>query len=71
MIGLEPSHLRWRKSSHSTGNEGSNCVEVALVPPQRVIATRDSKDPHGPALCFTAAEWGGFLGRIRRGSYDL
>jgi hypothetical protein len=71
MIGFELSRMAWRKSSHSGGQEGSSCVEVASVPPERMIATRDSKNPHGPALCFTPAEWSGFLRQVRRGSYDL
>jgi hypothetical protein len=71
MIGFELSRLTWRKSSHSGGQEDSSCVEVASVPARRMIATRDSKNPHGPALCFSATEWSGFLRRVHRGSYDL
>jgi hypothetical protein len=59
----------WRKSSFSSGNGGA-CVEVAIVPgatgaSSRVVALRDSKDPAGPALIFTAAEWGAFLSGVR------
>jgi hypothetical protein len=71
MIDFELSRLTWRKSSHSGSQEDSSCVEVAPAPPRRMIATRDSKDPFGPALCFNAVEWSGFLGQVRRGSYDL
>jgi hypothetical protein len=56
------THLTWRKSSHS--GSGDQCVEVAAVPGSR-RAVRDSKDPHGPALLLTAAEWRTFLSAIR------
>ena len=51
----------WRKSSRSGGN-GGECVEVA---PGRLIAVRDSKDPDGPRLLFTSAQWQEFTGRIK------
>jgi hypothetical protein len=47
----------WRKSSHS-GSEGGDCVEVAAHP--AAVHVRDSKDPEGPALAFTPAEWTAF-----------
>ena len=43
----------WRKSSRS--NNGGNCVEVARNL-TGIVAVRDSKDPVGPALIFTAAD---------------
>ncbi|GAA3927531.1 DUF397 domain-containing protein [Actinomadura viridis] len=53
----------WRKSSHS--GSGDQCVEVATLSAHR-HAVRDSKDPHGPALMFTPAEWRTFLDTLRR-----
>jgi hypothetical protein len=50
---------RWRKSTRSGGN-GGECVEVAGNLPG-VVAVRDSKDPHGPALTFTPATWVTFV----------
>lgn len=48
--------LTWRKSSRSgTGN----CVEVAVLADRVMI--RDSKDPEGPRLAITPAEWRNFL----------
>jgi len=51
----------WRKSSYSGGN-GGNCVEVAVLGGWRVV--RDSKDPAGPVLAFSPAEWRTFTARL-------
>jgi hypothetical protein len=53
---------RWRKSSYSEGN-GGNCVEVAAQ--GAIVAVRDSKNPEGPVLRVTAAEWRRFLGQLK------
>ncbi|MEV4769919.1 DUF397 domain-containing protein [Micromonospora humida] len=55
---------RWRKSTRS-GSNGGDCVEVADNLPG-VVAVRDSKEPHGPALTFAPAAWATFVGSIRR-----
>ncbi|MFD6754791.1 DUF397 domain-containing protein [Micromonospora gifhornensis] len=57
------SDARWRKSTRSGGN-GGDCVEVADNLPG-IVAVRDSKDPHGPALTFPSAAWATFVGTIR------
>lgn len=53
----------WRKSKRSGGNGGA-CVEVARNLP-RIVAIRDSKDPHGPALVVSRDEWASFVSRVR------
>ena len=55
---------QWVKSTFSFCN--SNCVEVAALP-DGGIGVRDSKDPGGPVLRFTAGEWRAFLGAARNG----
>lgn len=52
----------WRKSSYSGST--NNCVEVAdtFV---GVVPVRDSKDPEGPALAFSADAWRAFVGALR------
>jgi len=54
----------WRRSSYS--GTGNNCVEVVGRLPEG-IAVRDSKDPHGPQLTFTATEWETFTRRLKAG----
>ncbi len=49
----------WRKSTRS-GGSGGDCVEVADNLPG-VVAVRDSKDPHGPALAFPTDAWSAFV----------
>ena len=53
----------WRKSSRS-GDNGGNCVEVARNLPG-VVAVRDSKSPHGPALIVSKDEWARFITEVR------
>ena len=57
----------WVKSSLSFSN--GNCVEVAALPGGGV-GVRNSRDPHGPVLRFTPAEWQAFLGGARLGEFD-
>ncbi len=59
--------IEWVKSSLSFSN--SNCVEVASLP-DGGVGLRDSKDPSGPVLKFTSAEWTAFLGGARLGEFD-
>jgi len=62
-MGLLQSHsLAWRKSSCS--GSGDNCVEVATLPNGNQ-AVRDSKNPTGPVLTFTADEWNTFISGIK------
>jgi hypothetical protein len=49
--------LNWRKASYSQGN--GNCVETAKLA-DGGTAVRDSKDPEGPILRFSIAEWRAF-----------
>lgn len=61
-------NLVWRKASTSQVN--GNCVEVALVPGGGV-AVRDSKDPDGPVLRFSASEWAAFVEGVANGEFGL
>ena len=52
----------WRRSSYSGGD--NNCVEVGAGDPG--VAVRDSKNPRGDALSFSAAAWHTFTGGLGR-----
>ncbi|MFF4985566.1 DUF397 domain-containing protein [Streptosporangium saharense] len=72
---MDVSKVQWRKSSLS-GNNGGNCVEVAELKGVAevradVVAVRDSKDPEGPKLFFTPAEWDAFLNGVKAGRFSL
>jgi hypothetical protein len=56
----------WITSSRSYG--GGACVEVRQV--GGGIWVRDSKDPEGPRLAFTRAEWAAFVAGVRDGEFD-
>jgi hypothetical protein len=47
-----------------------NCVEIAALPGGGV-AVRDSKDPEGPILRFTAGEWAAFVEGVAAGEFEL
>jgi hypothetical protein len=68
-VGREKlAHARWIKSSYS-GTGGGNCVEIADLDKGR-RAVRDSKDPTGSALTFTAAQWAAFTAGLKGGQFD-
>ncbi|MFE2412609.1 DUF397 domain-containing protein [Kitasatospora sp. NPDC059408] len=64
---LDLSSARWVKSSRST--DGGQCIEVAPGF-TGVMPVRDSKDPNGPALVFTADAWQSFVTAIRADEFD-
>lgn len=61
----ELASARWFKSSHS-GAQGLECVEAAFLRGHRT-AVRDSKEPGGPVLTFTAEAWRTFLDGVKAG----
>ncbi|MEU4226166.1 DUF397 domain-containing protein [Nonomuraea sp. NPDC026600] len=65
---MDLSAAVWRKSSRSSDN-GGQCVEVALNLPG-VVAVRDSKDPNGPKLLFSPADWKTFVNSLKAGDFD-
>ncbi len=60
--------LAWRKSRRS--NPSGNCVEMAELPDGAGIAVRNSRDPEGPALIYTAEEITAFILGARDGDFD-
>ncbi|MGH3873091.1 MAG: DUF397 domain-containing protein [Pseudonocardiaceae bacterium] len=49
---------RWQRSSYSS-DQGGNCLELCDLG-DNGRAVRDSKDPTGPALRLSAAQWAAF-----------
>lgn len=62
----ERAGLSWIKAQASTHNGA--CVEIAAT--RGKIAMRDSKDPCGPVLVYTPAEFSAFLDGARNGEFD-
>ncbi len=68
--GMSAGHLpgvTWQKSGRS--NPSGNCVECAVLP-DGGVAVRNSRDPEGPALIYTAAEIEAFIFGVRDGDFD-
>ncbi|MET7873715.1 DUF397 domain-containing protein [Streptomyces cyaneofuscatus] len=63
MGSIDLTAATWRKSSYSN-QDGGACLEVAddFAP---VVPVRDSKNPHGPALTFAAADWSSFVAAVK------
>ncbi|WP_432108935.1 DUF397 domain-containing protein [Streptomyces sp. AA1529] len=56
----------WLKSSYS-GNNGGNCLEVAVDHPGPALPVRDSKNPTGPALLIPTPAWQAFITAVAKG----
>jgi hypothetical protein len=61
----EQARILWRKSTASATGE---CAEVAFV--GESVLMRHSRDPSGPTLTFSLAEWTAFLTGVHRGEFD-
>jgi hypothetical protein len=59
--------IKWRKSSHSGGQGGIDCVEVAAV--ARTAMIRDSKDPAGPHLTIPRTDLCALITAIKSDRY--
>jgi hypothetical protein len=62
------SGVNWCKSSRS--NPSGNCVELARLRGDAGIAVRNSRDPQGPVLVYTALEMAAFMQAVREGEFD-
>lgn len=67
-MDCELSHAIWHKSTYSNGS-GGNCVEAATLSGGR-RAVRDSQNPDGPVLIFTASEWEAFISGVKAGEFE-
>ncbi|MEU3461442.1 DUF397 domain-containing protein [Streptomyces sp. NPDC006733] len=60
-------NAQWFKSSYSN-DHGGDCIEGARLA-DGSMAVRDSKDPHGPTLLFTADAWRAFASAVGDGEF--
>jgi hypothetical protein len=58
--------VAWQKGTRS--GSGGNCAEVASV--GDAVFIRDSKNPTGPALCYTRLEWEALRDGVKDGEFD-
>ncbi|OXR42002.1 hypothetical protein B7C42_05986 [Nocardia cerradoensis] len=65
-MSTDTSAAKWFKSSRS--RDGGECVEVAHLT-TGAVGVRDSKNPTGPALIFTPAEWDAFTTGLQNGRF--
>ena len=65
MSDAERSALSWLKAQSSGSGQ---CVQIASTVDK--VALRDSKDPDGPILVYTPAEFSAFLDGARNGEFD-
>jgi hypothetical protein len=62
----ENTTTAWIKASASSG--AGQCVEMRRH--GGAVDVRDSKDPQGPALHFTTAEFAAWLEGAKKGEFD-
>jgi Domain of unknown function (DUF397) len=65
-----------RRAAPGSGDGVASAIEVAVSAGSKegsdhVITLRDPKDPDGPTLVFTPAEWEAFVAGVRDGEFDL
>jgi hypothetical protein len=66
LMKADAESFGWRKARRSLAN--GNCVEVRPV--NGGIAVRDSKNPSGYVLAYSAPSWRAFTLAARHGHYD-
>jgi hypothetical protein len=63
---MNPTQITFRKSSYS--NQTGACVEVGALP-DGGLAVRDSKDPEGGILTFSATAFTSLISAIKQGEF--
>lgn len=67
-MSVDLSGAKWYKSSRSSSTK--DCVEVAHLD-GGMVGVRDSKNPTGPALVFSPADWDTFTAGVQGGEFEL
>lgn len=73
MQATDTSGAVWRRSSHSGGDNGSQCVELALLDDgaEALAAVRDSKMPAAPTLAFPVGTLTAFVAAAKQGDWRM
>jgi Domain of unknown function (DUF397) len=66
-VEVDSESAGWRKARRSMAN--GNCVEIRPV--RGAIAVRDSQNPGGPVLAYSAESWHAFTRATRLGHFDV
>lgn len=66
MLQSQPVNVDWHTSTFCAAG---NCIQVAEI--DGSIAVRDSKNPQGPVLRYSPAEWQAFLDGVENGDFDV
>lgn len=64
-LKIDRNALAWRIATRSAGG---NCVEVAKA--NDLIALRNSRNPEGEVILYTAPEFAAFLDGAKKGEFD-
>ncbi|MGW7355747.1 DUF397 domain-containing protein [Streptomyces sp. NPDC054802] len=64
-MSVQLAKLEWFKSSYSSGEPDSDCVEVAATPV--TVHVRDSKDTAVPGLALGPTAWAAFVAYAAEG----
>jgi hypothetical protein len=72
MQATDTSGAVWRRSSHSGGDNGSQCVELAVLADDALdrAAVRDSKMPAAATLAFPVTGLTAFVAAAKRGDWS-
>jgi Domain of unknown function (DUF397) len=60
---------QWRKSSYSSGDSQTDCVELAAL--ETGVGVRDSRNPDGGHVTVDRTSFATLLARVRSGALDL
>ncbi|WP_301174415.1 DUF397 domain-containing protein [Actinomadura geliboluensis] len=58
--------VQWRKSTHSSGVNDEDCVELGRLVSEAGIGVRDSKDPDGRRLTLSVVQFADLIEQVKQ-----